>query len=409
MPTHSPPTPADEYLSTFVRHISNISLLDTHAYPPPGGQNSYQLHLKHKQNNHHQQATIFQQTLHILKNFSLLSSFRHKFLLFMPKLLFTHTIFNILALYKVTSKYYERRSHSMLLSSSFCFLSFSKFFLFETTNIMKKQFLLLMAIIAFAFTANATHWYVNKNATGANNGTSWANAYTDLQNAISASSANDSIFVTSNVYYPTTTTDRNISFVIKDGLKLYGGVNGTETSLSQRDFKTNVTVLSGDIGTVDVNTDNSCNIIAVAGLNSLGCLIDGFAIRDGQATANYSYLYNRVTINQYQGAGIVSVNNLALIKINNCIITNNFTGINPIPQGGGHYNDNSLTEVTNSIYSNNAGGGINHRNNLSINLINVVFSKNYTFNLEAPLGLLPAMPLDNFRFITVRQNTLYFL
>jgi hypothetical protein len=104
MPTHSPPTPADEYLSPFVRHISNISLLDTYAHPPPGGQNSYQLHLKHKQNNHHQQATIFHQTLHILKNFSLFSSFRHKYLSFMPKVVFAHTVFNMLALYKVTSK-----------------------------------------------------------------------------------------------------------------------------------------------------------------------------------------------------------------------------------------------------------------------------------------------------------------
>ena len=29
MPMHSPPTPADEYLSTFVLHFSNTSLLDT--------------------------------------------------------------------------------------------------------------------------------------------------------------------------------------------------------------------------------------------------------------------------------------------------------------------------------------------------------------------------------------------
>jgi len=43
MPTHSPPTPADEYLSTFVRHISNISLLDTMpTHHPTGGQSGTQ-------------------------------------------------------------------------------------------------------------------------------------------------------------------------------------------------------------------------------------------------------------------------------------------------------------------------------------------------------------------------------
>ena len=35
MPTHSPPTPADEYLSSLVQHISNITLLSTNAHPPP--------------------------------------------------------------------------------------------------------------------------------------------------------------------------------------------------------------------------------------------------------------------------------------------------------------------------------------------------------------------------------------
>lgn len=35
MPTHSPPTPADEYLSSFVQHISDKSLLSTKAHPPP--------------------------------------------------------------------------------------------------------------------------------------------------------------------------------------------------------------------------------------------------------------------------------------------------------------------------------------------------------------------------------------
>ena len=35
MPTLSPPTPADKYLSSFVRHFSNKSLLSAQAHPPP--------------------------------------------------------------------------------------------------------------------------------------------------------------------------------------------------------------------------------------------------------------------------------------------------------------------------------------------------------------------------------------
>jgi len=38
MPTHSLPTPADEYISSSVQHFNNKSLLDTQAHPPPNEQ-----------------------------------------------------------------------------------------------------------------------------------------------------------------------------------------------------------------------------------------------------------------------------------------------------------------------------------------------------------------------------------
>ena len=37
-------TPADEYLSSFVRHFSDISLLNTKAHTPPSGRNFYHLY-----------------------------------------------------------------------------------------------------------------------------------------------------------------------------------------------------------------------------------------------------------------------------------------------------------------------------------------------------------------------------
>ncbi len=59
MPTLNLRTPADEYLSSFVQHFSNISLLGTQAHPPPSGRNSYEPLLKHEPNNYQQQPTIF--------------------------------------------------------------------------------------------------------------------------------------------------------------------------------------------------------------------------------------------------------------------------------------------------------------------------------------------------------------
>lgn len=76
--------------------------------------------------------------------------------------------------------------------------------------------------------------YVRANASGANNGTSWANAYTNLQTALSNASAGTQIWVAAGTYKPTSGTDRGISFVMKNGVQLYGGFAGTENSLTHR-------------------------------------------------------------------------------------------------------------------------------------------------------------------------------
>ncbi|HEY3477130.1 MAG TPA: SBBP repeat-containing protein, partial [Anaerolineales bacterium] len=95
---------------------------------------------------------------------------------------------------------------------------------------------------------NPQIYYVNWDATGADDGTSWEDAYTDLQSALSAASYGDKIWVAAGTYKPTSGTDRTISFTLKNGVAVYGGFAGTETSRAQRNYEANVTVLSGDIG-----------------------------------------------------------------------------------------------------------------------------------------------------------------
>ena len=78
-------------------------------------------------------------------------------------------------------------------------------------------------------------WYVNASATGSNNGTSWANAYTDLQSAlVNKAQSGDQVWVEQGTYKPTSGTDRTASFNIPDGVAVYGGFAGTETQLTQR-------------------------------------------------------------------------------------------------------------------------------------------------------------------------------
>lgn len=126
---------------------------------------------------------------------------------------------------------------------------------------------------------HATVIFVNHDATGANTGASWANAFTDLQDALGAAQSGDTIWVATGVYRPTSNTDRYISFEIPSGVALYGGFAGTESSLAARDWLANYTVLSGDIGTPTDSLDNTYRVIRLSNVNNI--TLDGFTVTAG--------------------------------------------------------------------------------------------------------------------------------
>lgn len=131
--------------------------------------------------------------------------------------------------------------------------------------------------------------FVNLNATGANDGSSWENAFTDLEVAINTSAEGDEIWVATGTYKPggdTPTVDSYYQF--PHDLSLYGGFAGTETMLTERDFAANVTVLSGDHNGDDVTdnftdfrSDNSKHVIWLTNAITTLSTIDGFTIRNG--------------------------------------------------------------------------------------------------------------------------------
>ncbi|MBN9294448.1 MAG: T9SS type A sorting domain-containing protein [Flavobacteriia bacterium] len=227
---------------------------------------------------------------------------------------------------------------------------------------MKRIILFTLFTVLFSTKISAAVWYVNINATGANNGTSWADAYTDLQDGIAASAFGDEIWVAAGTYKPTSTTDRNISFAVKNGTKVYGGFNGTETVLSDRNITLNVTVLSGEIGTGAAN-DNSYRVVRFNNVANQTRL-DGFTITGGYNSVSMSY-----------GGGIVSVNSSPVIA--NCIVMGNFAA-----EGGGglnHSGSGALT-IEGCIFDGNVGntygGGALRLYAGPVNISNCYFKSN---------------------------------
>lgn len=157
---------------------------------------------------------------------------------------------------------------------------------------------------------------VNHAAVGANNGTSWANAYTNLQDAIAE--LNDvkfggpgEIWVAKGTYKPTTSTDQTISFKPGHGVKMFGGFNGGELSRTARNPRLNQTILSGDIGAAG-SLGNSNHVLRFTGtFITEETVVDGFTIRDG-LTANGSV----------NGGGVFAELD-ASPTIANCLITGN--------------------------------------------------------------------------------------
>ncbi len=213
---------------------------------------------------------------------------------------------------------------------------------------MKKFFPLITIALGLFATSHATIRYVNINATGANNGTSWADAYTSLQSALS--SLTDTVWVANGVYKPTTTTDRTIAFSVVQPQKLFGGFAGTETSLSQRNYSTYQTVLSGDIGIVGDSTDNSYNVVKkpYVGISVPDpTLLDGFKIAGGNAnsaTASFPAY-------QYGAGGAVYIDDD--INIRNCLFENNYAA-NGGAIGSGEFP--GIASVINCKFLNNRAG-----------------------------------------------------
>jgi hypothetical protein len=157
--------------------------------------------------------------------------------------------------------------------------------------------LLLLAAPTTAL-AGSTH-YVDADAVAPGNGDSWATAYTDLQDALDEALSGDQVWIADGLYLPSVETapgdPRSASFTIPDGVELYGGFAGGETSLLQRNPSVNVAALSGDIGSSGPTGDNSYHVVTVANTTA-PTRLDGLSVIDGRA--------NGIDVLDQRGGGI---------------------------------------------------------------------------------------------------------
>ena len=199
--------------------------------------------------------------------------------------------------------------------------------------------------------ATAGTLYVDADLSGgANDGSSWADAFQGtlgLQAALSAAVAGDQIFVAQGTYLPTDTGLRTEAFALKDGVAVYGSFLGTETSPDERPpFFTAPSVLSGDLLGDDALLlfgDNSFHLVTTTGTTA-SAVLDGFVVSSGAATGTAG--------NKDRGGGILCVTAVSP-TVRNCRFVGNRSTF-----GGaaGYINNGAAPTFTDCSFEDGDGG-----------------------------------------------------
>lgn len=208
--------------------------------------------------------------------------------------------------------------------------------------------LLVWFVPVSAFAATV---YVDFTAGGAEDGSSWGDAYTTIQDAIDNASNGDEIWVASANY--------GESITMASGIALYGGFDGAETQRSERDPDTNVT---------SINAAGQAST-AVTMSSITNTTIDGFTIVGGAGTDGGGFYVDTVDATNSIVDCVISGNEASgdggglyiagsSLTISGCTIIENVAS----SEGGGMYIDNCAPTIENTLFTGNsasaAGGGM---------------------------------------------------
>lgn len=180
---------------------------------------------------------------------------------------------------------------------------------------------------------------VKHDAPEGGDGSSWTLAYRNLQDAINAANVplNDNdpatqIWVSAGTYLPTydpvenntpSTFSRDRTFYINKRVELYGGFNGTELNLNNRDWVTNKTILSGDLNGNGLDVNDVYHVILA--VNAKTSILNGFTITGSNI---YSATSSNVSvggesINRSNGGGLYVSGTSNNLMVENCQFVSN--------------------------------------------------------------------------------------
>ena len=205
--------------------------------------------------------------------------------------------------------------------------------IYKLKNFAKAVVILLFAAIGLANAQPIV--YVATDGTG--DGSTWATATGDIQAVIDAALVETQVWIKAGTYY----TSADTTLQLKEGVSLYGGFAGTETSPLQRtDFGlggANETAISGDIDKNGVNDAGNATIVIWGKDITSATKLSGLTFRDG---------YGDVSSDDGGGAGFSGGN----ITIENCTFAYNYCGDN----GGGLFlRDAASPSLTNCVFTAN--------------------------------------------------------
>ena len=224
---------------------------------------------------------------------------------------------------------------------------------------VRRGLVMLLFTLVFAQT-QAAIIYVKHGAAGAGNGSSWSDAFPTLQEALDVAVANDEIWVAAGTYRPTAkyggSSNHHKTFFVDKDIKIYGGFAGTESELASREWESNLTILSGDVGVENDSTDNSYHVLWFHHLPATARL-DGFTITDGTARINEAPIkYGGGIYNDGSGMG-----NSSNPQIANCIFDHNVAVEGAAIYNNGQEGGGASPTISDCTFINNwglAGGAI---------------------------------------------------